>query len=198
MGFRPERSNPCRGIRRYRRKGRERFQFDAELGRLAAALSAHEAELPFQLVAVRPLLLVGRRKKKRDSPSARSTAARGISPHGPVRPGRGRYGRRAQRPRPHHAHQSLGVQPEQSCRTLVLIPRLIVPENLLKRASQPNFLIRSMRRQANLKLLLVSREELVYGTRVCWVDTKKRPSVYMSSIRPRKERPKSTPRLLLK
>ena len=44
MGYRPEGSNPCRGIRRYRRKGRERFLSDAEIGRLAARLSAHEAE----------------------------------------------------------------------------------------------------------------------------------------------------------
>ncbi len=30
MGLRPEGSNPCRGIRRYRRKGRERFVSDEE------------------------------------------------------------------------------------------------------------------------------------------------------------------------
>ncbi len=30
MGFRPEGSNPCKGIRRYRRKGRERFLSDDE------------------------------------------------------------------------------------------------------------------------------------------------------------------------
>ena len=41
MGLRPEGSNPCRGIRRYRRKGRERFLSDDELRRLSAALSAH-------------------------------------------------------------------------------------------------------------------------------------------------------------
>ena len=43
MGYRPEGSNPCRGIRRYRRKGRERYLSDAEIGRLAARLSAHES-----------------------------------------------------------------------------------------------------------------------------------------------------------
>lgn len=41
LGYRPEGSNPCWGIRRYRRRGRERFLSDAEIGRLAAALSAH-------------------------------------------------------------------------------------------------------------------------------------------------------------
>ena len=35
MGLRPEGSNPCRGIRRYRRKGRERFLSDAEIRRLS-------------------------------------------------------------------------------------------------------------------------------------------------------------------
>ena len=46
MGYRPEGSNPCRGIRRYRRKGRERFLSDAEIRRLAATLSVHEGERP--------------------------------------------------------------------------------------------------------------------------------------------------------
>ena len=40
MGFRPEGSNPCRGIRRYRRKGRERFLSDDEIRRLSERLSA--------------------------------------------------------------------------------------------------------------------------------------------------------------
>ena len=59
MGYRPEGSNPCREIRRYRRKGRERFLCDAEIGRLAACLSAHEGERPPQVAAVRLLLLTG-------------------------------------------------------------------------------------------------------------------------------------------
>jgi len=48
LGYRPEGSNPCRGIRRYRRRGRERYLSDAEIGRLGAALSAHERERPRQ------------------------------------------------------------------------------------------------------------------------------------------------------
>ncbi|MDE0459670.1 MAG: integrase arm-type DNA-binding domain-containing protein [Chromatiales bacterium] len=59
MGYRPEGSNPCRDIRRHRRKGRERFLSDAEIGRLAARLSAHEDEWPLQVAAVRLLLLTG-------------------------------------------------------------------------------------------------------------------------------------------
>ena len=35
-------ANPCRGIRRYRRKGRERFLSDVEARSLSARLSAHE------------------------------------------------------------------------------------------------------------------------------------------------------------
>ena len=49
MGLRPEGSNPCRGIRRYRRKGRERFLTDDELRRLSARLAAHEARRPQQV-----------------------------------------------------------------------------------------------------------------------------------------------------
>ena len=64
MGLRPEGSNPCRGIRRYRRKGRERYLSDAEIGHLAAALSAHEREQPLEVAAVRLLLLTGCRKSE--------------------------------------------------------------------------------------------------------------------------------------
>ena len=64
MGYRPEGSNPCRGIRRYRRKGRERFLSDTEIRRLAATLSVHEGERPLQVAAVRLLLLTGCRKSE--------------------------------------------------------------------------------------------------------------------------------------
>ena len=62
MGMRPEGSNPCRGIRRYRRKGRERFLSDEEIRRLSARLAAHEARRPRQVAAIRLLLLTGCRK----------------------------------------------------------------------------------------------------------------------------------------
>ena len=64
MGYRPEGSNPCRGIRRYRRKGRERFLSDAEMGRLGARLSEHEGERPLHVAAVRLLLLTGCRRSE--------------------------------------------------------------------------------------------------------------------------------------
>ena len=62
MGLRPEESNPCRGIRRYRRKGRERFLSDDEIRRLAATLSTHTRRQPLQVAAVRLLLLTGCRR----------------------------------------------------------------------------------------------------------------------------------------
>ncbi|MDE0173734.1 MAG: tyrosine-type recombinase/integrase [Defluviicoccus sp.] len=62
MGLRPEGSNPCLGIRRYRRKGRERFLSDDEVRRLSAALEAHAGNWPRQVAAIRLLLLTGCRK----------------------------------------------------------------------------------------------------------------------------------------
>ena len=62
MGLRPEDSSPCRGIRRYRRKGRERFLSDDEIRRLSERLSAHATRFPQQVAAIRLLLLTGCRK----------------------------------------------------------------------------------------------------------------------------------------
>ena len=62
MSIRPEGSNPCRGIRRYRRKGRERFLSDDEIRRLSARLTAHEARWPQHVAVIRLLLLTGCRK----------------------------------------------------------------------------------------------------------------------------------------
>ncbi len=64
MGLRPEGSNPCRGIRRYRRQGRERFLSDADIRRLSVQLRAHEACWPQQAALVRLLLLTGCRKSE--------------------------------------------------------------------------------------------------------------------------------------
>ena len=61
-GYRPEGSNPCAGIRRYRRKGRERFLSEPELGRLARVLDSHEARHPREAAFIRLLLLTGCRK----------------------------------------------------------------------------------------------------------------------------------------
>ena len=64
MGLRPEGSNPCRGIRRNRRKGRERFLSDDEVRGLSGVLSGHADESPGQVAAIRLLLLTGCRKSE--------------------------------------------------------------------------------------------------------------------------------------
>ncbi len=63
-GYRPEGSNPCTGIRRYRRKGRERFLSDSELRQLAKVLDGHEARHPREAAFIRLLLLTGCRKSE--------------------------------------------------------------------------------------------------------------------------------------
>ena len=63
-GYRPEGSNPCTGIRRYRRKGRERFLSGQELHRLARVLDSHEARHPRGVAFIRLLLLTGCRKSE--------------------------------------------------------------------------------------------------------------------------------------
>ena len=64
MGLRPQGSNPCLGIRRYRRKGRARFLSDDEMRRLSTILSAHVDTSPRQVAVVRLLLLTGCRKSE--------------------------------------------------------------------------------------------------------------------------------------
>ncbi len=63
-GYRPEGSNPCAGIRRYRRKGRERFLSDMELHRLARVLDSHEDRDSREVAFIRLLLLTGCRKSE--------------------------------------------------------------------------------------------------------------------------------------
>ena len=61
-GYRPEGTNPCAGIRRYRRQGRERFLSIAEIRRLGGVLARHEADHPQATAIIRLLLLTGCRK----------------------------------------------------------------------------------------------------------------------------------------
>ena len=58
-GYRPEGSNPCVGIRRYRRKGRERFLSARELHRLSGILAGYRRSRPFHVAFVQLLLLTG-------------------------------------------------------------------------------------------------------------------------------------------
>jgi len=64
MGFREEGSNPCRGIRRYRRRGRERFLSDAEIRTLSARLTAREGGRPLAVAAIRLLMHTGCRRSE--------------------------------------------------------------------------------------------------------------------------------------
>ncbi len=61
-GYRPEGTNPCAGIKRYRRQGRERFLSAAEIRRLGEVLARHEADHPQAVAIIRLLLLTGCRK----------------------------------------------------------------------------------------------------------------------------------------
>ena len=63
-GYRAEGSNPCRGIRRYRRKGRERFLSQDEIRRLGRVLERHEGAHPMHVAIIRLLLLTGCRKRE--------------------------------------------------------------------------------------------------------------------------------------
>ena len=63
-GYRPENSNPCTGIRRYRQGRSERFLTPEEYRRLAAVLGRHEARRPLHAAALHLLLLTGCRKSE--------------------------------------------------------------------------------------------------------------------------------------
>ena len=61
-GYRQEGTNPCAGIKRYRRQGRQRFLSSAEIRRLGEMLARHEADRPQAAAIIRLLLLTGCRK----------------------------------------------------------------------------------------------------------------------------------------
>ena len=63
-GYRPENSNPCTGIRRYRETRRERFLLPEEYRGLAAVLARHQSKCPLHTAAVQMLLLTGCRKSE--------------------------------------------------------------------------------------------------------------------------------------
>ena len=70
-GFRPDGSNPCRHVERFREQRRERFLSSAELARLGEVLRRAEREdaatlkpAPFAVEAVRLLLLTGCRRNE--------------------------------------------------------------------------------------------------------------------------------------
>ena len=66
-GLRPDGSNPCRHIKKYREESRERFLSAAELRRVGQVLSEMEAErveMPSALIAIRLLILTGCRLRE--------------------------------------------------------------------------------------------------------------------------------------
>ena len=63
-GYRPENSNPCKGIRRYRQPRSERFLSPEEYQRLACVLDRHQTQTPLHVAAVQLLLLTGCRKSE--------------------------------------------------------------------------------------------------------------------------------------
>ena len=63
-GYRPEGSNPCTGIKRYRRCGRERFLTSDEIRRLSHVLDCHSESRLLETSIVRLLLLTGCRKSE--------------------------------------------------------------------------------------------------------------------------------------
>ncbi len=58
-GWRPDGSNPCRHVSRYRERRRERFLSAAETARLGAVLREFEDDMPSAVAAFRLLLLTG-------------------------------------------------------------------------------------------------------------------------------------------
>ncbi len=63
-GLRPQRSNPCYGVKRYRQEGRERFLSGEELQSLGRVLDEAEKTSPFPVAALRTLILTGCRKSE--------------------------------------------------------------------------------------------------------------------------------------
>ena len=61
-GYRPEDSNPCKGIKRYRRRARERFLSPEEIRRVVEVLNRYDETRPAQANFIRLLLLTGCRK----------------------------------------------------------------------------------------------------------------------------------------
>jgi integrase len=66
-GLRPDGSNPCRRVEKYREGRRERFLSQAELGRLGVALreaEKHKSCSPWVIAAIRLLLFTGARRNE--------------------------------------------------------------------------------------------------------------------------------------
>ena len=63
-GYRPEDSNPCKDIKRYRRRARERFLSPEEIRGVVEVLNRYDGTRPLQAAVIRLLLLTGCRKSE--------------------------------------------------------------------------------------------------------------------------------------
>ena len=66
-GYRPDNSNPCRHVEKFKERGRERYLSETELGRLGEVLNTLERtkdEWPTAILALRLLILTGLRKSE--------------------------------------------------------------------------------------------------------------------------------------
>ena len=63
-GWRPDGTNPCRHVKRYKEHKRERFLSPEETERLGQVLREAEEEMPSAVAAFRLLLLTGCRSRK--------------------------------------------------------------------------------------------------------------------------------------
>ena len=78
-GYRPEDSNPCKGIKRYRRRARERFLSPDEIRRVVEVLNRYDEARPFQAAVIRLLLLTGCRKGEGNVPPTVEIRSAGIA-----------------------------------------------------------------------------------------------------------------------
>ena len=81
-GYRPEDSNPCKGIKRYRRHARERFLSPEEIRRVVEVLNRYDEARPFQAAVIRLLLLTGCRKGEVADPQMAGLPGRQALPSG--------------------------------------------------------------------------------------------------------------------
>ena len=110
-GLRPDGSNPCRHVKRYKERKRERFLSPEETERLGEVLREAESEMPLAVAAFRLLLLTGCRLSEiqflRWNTSRRLHRVAGRENGWAGRPARTRGPRRARGPAP-RGRQPLG------------------------------------------------------------------------------------------
>jgi len=114
-GYRPEGSNPCTGIRRYRRKGRERFLSEQELRRLGMVLDSASRTIQPRTLADRPA--------GDPQPSSRQTPDTGLRASSPSIGYRSPQCRGRQLPTVHRN----GVGPRGNCNRVMARPMIVSP-----------------------------------------------------------------------